>query len=85
MSGRIDVFLPPRRMRLVLSTREGEEPLASGPMTVEFSLVEHENKTRLSVAVSGIPATEEWEEDYRRSEDRWQNGLVELQELLARR
>ena len=85
MSGRIDVFLPPRRMRLVLADREGEEPLASGPMTVELSLVEHENKTRLSVAVSGIPATEEWEEDYRRSEDRWQNGLVELQELLARR
>jgi hypothetical protein len=24
-------------------------------------------------------------EDYRRSEDRWQNGLVELQEMLARR
>ncbi len=54
-------------------------------MTVEFSLVEHEKKTRLSVAVSGIPATEEWEEDYRRSENRWQNSLVELQELLARR
>jgi small-conductance mechanosensitive channel/uncharacterized protein YndB with AHSA1/START domain len=85
MSGRIDVFLPPRRMRLVLAAREGEEPLASGPMTVELSLVEREKKTRLSVAVSGIPATEEWEEDYRRSEDRWQNGLVELQELLARR
>jgi hypothetical protein len=37
------------------------------------------------LSVSGIPATEEWEEDYRRSEDRWQNGLVELQEMLARR
>ena len=85
MSGRIDIFLPPRRMRLVLAEPEGDEPLASGPMTIEFSLVAREEKTRLSVAVSGIPATEEWEEDYRRSEDRWQNGLVELQELLARR
>jgi hypothetical protein len=39
----------------------------------------------LSVSVSGIPATEDWQEDYRRSEDRWHNGLVELQELLQGR
>ena len=65
--------------------REGDELLASGPTTIEFSLSEHDKKTRLSVSVSGIPASEEWEEDYRRSVDRWQNGLVELHELLARR
>jgi uncharacterized protein YndB with AHSA1/START domain len=85
LSGRIDIFLPPKRMRLVVALPEGEELPASGPTTIEFSLFEHEKKTRLSVSVSGIPATEEWEEDYRRSEDRWQNGLVELQEMLARR
>jgi len=83
-SGRIDIFLPPRRMRLVVALREGDELLASGPTTIEFSLAEHDKKTRLSVSVTGIPATEEWEEDYRRSVDRWQNGLVELHELLAR-
>lgn len=85
LSGRIDIYLPPRRMRWVVALREGDELLASGPKTIEFSLYEHDKKTRLSVAVSGIPATEEWEEDYRRSEDRWQNGLMELQELLAQR
>ena len=85
LSGRIDIYLPPRRMRLVVAMREGDALLASGPTTIEFSLFEHEKKTRLNVSVSGIPATEEWEEDYRRSEDRWQNGLVELQEMLARR
>ena len=85
MSGRIDIFLPPRRMRLVVALREGDDLLASGPTTIEFALFEHKEKTRLSVSVSGIPATEEWEEDYRRSEDRWRNGFVELQELLARR
>ena len=84
LSGRIDIFLPPRRMRLVVALREGDDLLASGPTTIEFSLFEQDKKTRLNVSVSGIPATEEWEEDYRRSEDRWQNGLVELQELLAR-
>jgi len=85
MSGRIDIFLPPKRMRLVIALREGDELLASGPTTIAFALVEHDKKTRLTVSVSGIPATEEWEEDYRRSEDRWQNALVELQEFLARR
>jgi hypothetical protein len=84
MSGRIDIFLPPKRMRLVVALREGDDLLASGPTTIAFSLVEHDKKTRLRVSVSGIPATEEWEEDYRRSEDRWKNGLVELQELLVR-
>ena len=85
MSGRIDIFLPPKRMRLVIALREGDDLLASGPTTIAFSLAEHDKKTRLTVSVSGIPATEEWEEDYRRSEDRWQNALVELQEFLARR
>ena len=83
-SGRIDIYLPPKRMRLVVALREGDDLLASGPTTIAFSLVEHDKKTRLTVSVSGIPATEEWEEDYRRSEDRWQNALVELQEFLAR-
>jgi small-conductance mechanosensitive channel/uncharacterized protein YndB with AHSA1/START domain len=85
MSGRIDIFLPPKRMRLVIALREGDDLLASGPTTIAFSLLERDKKTRLTVSVSGIPATEEWEEDYRRSEDRWQNALVELQEFLARR
>ncbi|RLA27395.1 MAG: hypothetical protein DRQ63_06010 [Gammaproteobacteria bacterium] len=82
LNGRIDIFLPPWRMRMVVALREGDELLASGPATIEFSLLKAKKKTRLSVSVSGIPATEDWEEDYRRSEDRWHDGLVELQELL---
>lgn len=85
MKGRIDVFLPPWRMRMVVALYEGEELVASGPMTIEFSLHKNDKKTRLSVAVAGIPATEDWQEDYRRSEDRWRNSLVELQEILHNR
>ncbi len=84
-SGRIDIFLPPWRMRMVVALREGTELLASGPATIEFSLLKAKKQTRLSVSVSGIPATEDWEEDYRRSVDRWHDGLVELQELLQGR
>jgi len=85
LSGQIDIFLPPRRMRLVVSLRKSDDLLASGPTTIEFALFKREEKTLLRVSVSGIPATEEWEEDYRRSENRWKNSFVELQEFLARR
>lgn len=85
LTGRLDVFLPPWRMRMVVALREGDELLASGPQTIDFSLHKSDDKTRISVTVSGIPATEDWEEDYRRSEDRWRNGLVELEEALNNR
>ncbi len=85
MAGRIDVFMPPRRMRLVLAPREGEEPIPSGPITVEFFLRERDEKALLIVNVAGIPASEDWEEYYRLSEDRWQNALVELKQWLNRK
>jgi small-conductance mechanosensitive channel/uncharacterized protein YndB with AHSA1/START domain len=83
--GYIDIFVPPYRLRFVESPREGEEPLATGPMTVEFTLREREGSTQLTVSVSGIPATEDWEEDYNQSVARWQNALVELQDFLSRK
>ena len=85
LTGRIDVFLPPWRMRFVVALREGDELIASGPETIEFSLHKNDKNSRLSVSVAGIPATEDWDEDYRRSEDRWRNGLVELKEILHNR
>ena len=86
MAGLIDVFMPPRRMRLVISPREGEEPISSGPITVEFQLREKdEKKIIITVSIAGIPASEDWEEYYRLSEDRWQNALAELKETLNRK
>lgn len=85
MRGRIDIFMPPRRMRLVEAPREQEEPLASGPITIDLILTrgDDEDRTELTVIVAGIPASEDWEIDYRRAEDRWQNALEELKDLLA--
>jgi uncharacterized protein YndB with AHSA1/START domain len=82
--GRIDIFMPPRRMRLVEAPREGEKPLSTGPITVEFRLFEEDGKIELTVIVAGIPATEDWEEDYNRSEMRWKDALVELKGLLSK-
>ena len=83
-AGRIDVFMPPRRMRLVIAPREGEDPLPSGPITVDFFLRERDEKTLMTISVAGIPASEDWEEYYRLSDDRWQNALVELKHVLNR-
>jgi uncharacterized protein YndB with AHSA1/START domain len=85
MSGRIDIFLPPRRMRMVEDAPADEEPLASGPITTDLLLKEKEGKTELTVIVSGIPATEDWQMEYRRSEDRWEYALEELKEHLSQR
>lgn len=83
--GRIDIFMPPRRMRLVQAPPEGEKPLSTGPMTVEFRLFEEDGKTELTVIVAGIPATEDFEEDYNRSQTQWQDALVELKDLLSKK
>jgi small-conductance mechanosensitive channel/uncharacterized protein YndB with AHSA1/START domain len=85
IAGRIDVFMPPRRMRLVLAPREGEEPLPSGPITIDFQVWEQDEKVRLTIGIAGIPASEDWEEYYRLSEDRWKNALVELKHALHRK
>jgi len=82
--GRIDIFMPPRRMRLVLAPREDDKPLPTGPMTVEFRLFEEDGKTELTVIASGIPATEEFEEDYKRSQSLWHDALIDLKDLLSK-
>ncbi|MBT8080498.1 MAG: mechanosensitive ion channel [Gammaproteobacteria bacterium] len=84
VSGRIDVYMPPRRLRMVIALRDGEEPLPTGPITVELQVREKNEGTQLKVTVSGIPATEDWEEDYRRSVDRWKNAFAELQDVISR-
>jgi len=39
---------------------------------------EDEDKVKLTVKVIGIPAIEEWEEDFNRSQSNWQLALKEL-------
>ncbi len=78
ITGRIDIYIPERRLRVVVAPAEGEEPLATGPITVDLRVRERDEKTRLSVDVSGIPGTEDWEEYYRLSVDRWKQAFSEL-------
>ena len=82
ISGRIDVFMPPRRMRAVLVPADSEGPLASGPITIEYQLKTEEETTTLTVIISGIPDSEDWEEYYRLSVDRWNVALADLKSVL---
>jgi len=78
VSGRIDIFMPPRRMRIIVIPDVQEGPLPTGPITIEMIIKESDNRTRLLVTVTGIPSSEDWEEYYRLSVDRWQTALAEL-------
>lgn len=78
ISGRIDVFMPPRRLRMALTPMQEEGPLPTGPITIELILRAFSGKTFLTAIVAGIPDSEDWEEYYRLSVDRWKNAFAEL-------
>ena len=85
LEGRIDIFMPPRRMRVVMVPPEGDEHLPTGPITEEYIIREADGAVVLTIKVAGIPATEDWEEYYRSSEERWEQALAELQKVLKNR
>ncbi len=85
VSGRIDIFMPPRRMRIVVMPDDAERQLPTGPITIELVLKETDSGTRLSVTVMGIPGSEDWEEYYRLSVDRWETALAELKSDVLRK
>jgi uncharacterized protein YndB with AHSA1/START domain len=78
VSGRIDIFMPPRRMRIIVVPDVQEGPLPTGPITIELIVRETDSGSRLLVTVTGIPGSEDWEEYYRLSVDRWRTALAEL-------
>ncbi len=80
--GRIDIYMPPRRMRIIVIPDIQEGPLPTGPITIEMVVRETEKGTRLVVTVAGIPGSEDWEEYYRLSVDRWSTGLAELKSTV---
>jgi len=78
IAGRLDIFIPPRRLRAAVVPLGDEAPLPTGPITVEMVIRRHDPCTELTVTVSGIPDSEDWEEYYRLSVDRWEIALLEL-------
>ncbi len=83
INGRIDVLISKRKMRFVEAPRIDEEPLSSGPITTEFAISQNEDTSKLTITVLGIPAIEEWEEDFNRSQSNWQSALKELSAMYT--
>ena len=78
IAGRLDIFIPPRRLRAAIVPLGDEAPLPTGPIMIEMVLRKNEACTELTVTVSGIPDSEDWEEYYRLSVDRWEVAFLEL-------
>ncbi|MEN7341957.1 MAG: mechanosensitive ion channel domain-containing protein [Pseudomonadota bacterium] len=78
----IDVFMPPRRLRMAQLTPDGEGPLPSGPVYEELTLHQDDDTVILTLDVFGIPAEEDWEGYFRRAESHWEASLAELKKLL---
>jgi len=84
-AGRLDVFAPPQHLRAVIAPLGDEPPLPTGPITIDMTVVPSDDGTRLTVTVSGIPDSEDWEEYFRLSVDRWQVALLELRKNVLGR
>lgn len=82
--GRIDMFMPPRKLRLVIEPPEGDEPLSSGPIMEAIQLSQDRDEVLVEVLVTGIPASEDWAQYSRLTEDRWTNGLKQLKNLVEK-
>lgn len=73
----IDVFEPPRRLRLIYLPGEGL-PRAATVMIDDFILERVEGGTIVRLLGSGVPATAEWDTQYWRLRTSWQQALPRL-------
>ena len=85
VQGRIDAFAPPRRLRFRLSPGEEESAPSEMRVVADFTLRAEEDESVLHVGVSGIPESEDWEEFYRLSVDRWREALGLLKSDVLKR
>ncbi|MEM8547487.1 MAG: mechanosensitive ion channel domain-containing protein, partial [Pseudomonadota bacterium] len=82
IAARIDVFMPPRRLRIAEATPDGEGPLPTGPVFEELTLHRDDKEVTISIDVFGIPASEDWEGYFRRKESYWETRISELEKCL---
>ena len=77
----IDVFEPGRRLRL-LYLRSPELPPTDNVMVDDFLLEPVPGGTIVRLLGSGVPATPEWDTQYRRLRTGWQQAMTRLKVLL---
>jgi len=79
----IDVFEPGRRLRLIY-LRSPELPPADSVIIDDFILDAVEGGTIVRLLGSGVPATPEWETQYRRLRTGWAQAMTRLKVILER-
>ncbi len=79
----IDVFEPGRRLRLIYLPSPAL-PRAQTVMVDDFILEPVPGGTIVRLLGSGVPATLEWDTQYRRLRTSWQQAIVRLKVLLER-
>jgi uncharacterized protein YndB with AHSA1/START domain len=77
----IDVFDPPRRLRLIYLPAP-QLPPAQTVMVDDFILDPTRGATIVRLLGSGVPATPEWDTQYRRLRASWQQALTRLKVLV---
>jgi uncharacterized protein YndB with AHSA1/START domain len=80
---RIDLFEPQRRLRLIyLPARE--LPRADSVMIDDFILEQVQGGTIVRLLGSGVPATLEWDTQYRRLRMSWQAAMTRLKVFVEK-
>jgi uncharacterized protein YndB with AHSA1/START domain len=79
----IDVFEPPRRLRLIYLPSQ-QLPPAQSVMVDDFILDPTPEGTIVRLLGSGVPATREWDTQYRRLRASWQQALTRLKVFVER-
>ena len=79
----IDVFEPGRRLRLIYLPN-AEAPPASSVVTDDFILDPVKGGTIVRLLGSGVPATAEWDTQYKRLRTGWQQALTRLKVLVEK-
>jgi uncharacterized protein YndB with AHSA1/START domain len=79
----IDVFDPPRRMRLIYLPSK-ELPRAGTVMFDDFILDPVSGGTIVRLLGSGVPATPEWDTQYWRLRTSWQQAMTRLKVFVEK-
>jgi len=83
LEAHIDVFEPGRRLRLIYLRSPGLPP-ADSVIIDDFILDPVPSATIVRLLGSGIPATPEWDTQYRRLRTGWHQAMTRLKVLLER-
>ena len=79
----IELFEPGRRLRLIYLP-SAAMPRADTVMVDDFMLEPVPGGTIVRLLASGVPATLEWDTQYRRLRTSWQQAIIRLKVLLER-